>query len=141
VRAAICRAVSIIVARERRVHPAADAGDDRELRAERRHVIALLRAECIGGHDAQRVAARGADEREGNAGAAAGVFDDAAARLEAPRSLRRRDHGQGHAVFHAPGRIGAFDLDQNPRAALRDDAPEREQRRAADALQDGGVDR
>src|SRR5262249_6000011 len=49
-------------------------------------------------------------------------------------------HGEGHAVLHAAGRIQAFELDQDPRTTVGDDALELEQRRATDALQDGSVD-
>src|SRR5215204_4620679 len=82
-----------------------------------------------------------ADEGERNAGAAAGVFDDAPARFQESASLCGLDHGKRHAVLHAPGRIGAFELDQEARAAVRSNAPERHERRAADALQDGRIDR
>ena len=128
------------VSRQRGVHAAAGARDDRQLGAERRHVTAFLDAERVGCHEAEGIAARRADESERNAGAAAGVFDDATAWFQASGSLCGLDHGERHAVLHAPGRVGAFELDQEARAAVRDEAPERHERRAADALQDGRID-
>jgi DNA-binding MarR family transcriptional regulator len=65
---------------------------------------------------------------------------DATAWFQASALLCGLDHGERHAVLHAPGRIGAFELDQEARAAVRDDTPERHERRAADALQDGRID-
>jgi hypothetical protein len=52
------------VARQRRVHSAAYAGNDRQFGAERRHVISLFDAERVRCHDAERVPARRADQRE-----------------------------------------------------------------------------
>ena len=68
------------------------------------------------------------------------VYSTTAARLQPAGALAGLDHGQGHAVLHASGGIDALDLDQDAGAALRDDAPELEQGRAADALQDRCVD-
>src|SRR5436190_16812748 len=80
------------------------------------------------------------DERQRHAGASGGVFDDRAARLEAPVRFGRFDHRERHPVFHAAGRILALDLQQNARAFFRDDLAQRQQRCVADALEDVVVD-
>jgi hypothetical protein len=88
----------------------------------------------------RRIATRRTDESERNAGAAAGILDDPPAGFQAPGPLAGLDHGERHAVLHAAGRIGAFELDQDTRATRRHDARQFEQRRIADALQNGAVD-
>ncbi len=51
-------------ARQRLVHSAAEARHDGQLGAKGRHVISLFRTEGIRGHDAERISARGANQRE-----------------------------------------------------------------------------
>ena len=65
----------------------------------------------------ERVPLDGADQRERDARAAAGVLDDGAARLQAPVGLGGLDHGERHPVLHAAGRILALELQQDARAA------------------------
>ena len=57
-------------------HASAVAGEDFEARAEDAHVVELLSGESIGADDVKGVALHGADQRQRDAGAAAGVFDD-----------------------------------------------------------------
>jgi hypothetical protein len=93
--------------------------------AQRRHVIALLLAERIGGDDLDAIALGRRDQRQRGSGAAAGVFEHGAARLQAPVRLGARDHGVGHAVLHAAGGVLPFELDEDLRAAARHDLAQR----------------
>ena len=104
--------------------PPTGALDQRELGAERAHVVALLPAEGVGGDDVQRVTLRRADEGERHARAAARVLDYRAAGREPAVALGGLDHRERHAVLHAAGGILVFELDENARAPLRGDPPE-----------------
>ena len=106
------------------------------LRAQDPHMVELLPGEGIRGHDVQRIALHRADEGQRDAGAAAGVFDDGAARRQAPVRLRRFDHGERHAVLHAAGGILVFQLQQDAGAVPGHDVAQGHQRGVADAVQD-----
>ena len=128
------------VAGQRRVHAAAGAGDDGQLGAERRHVIALLGAERVGRDDAERIAARGANERKRNAGAAAGVFDDALPGFSRPVRSPASIMASAMRSFMLPVGLALSTLIRmraQPSGTMR---LELEQRRVADAVQDGRVD-
>ena len=77
-----------------------------------------------------------ADQGQGDAGAAAGVFDDRAAGHEAPVRHGRVDHGERHAVLHAAGRVLALQLQEDAGAVAGHDVAQRQQAGVADALQD-----
>src|SRR5918992_1508042 len=95
--------------------------DEREPRAERRHLVQLVAAERVGADDVDGVALRGADQRERGAGAPARVLDDRVARPQPPVAFGPRDDGLGHPILHAARRVFPFELDEDLRAALRHD--------------------
>jgi len=103
-------------------------------------VLAFLDAEGVGGDDMERVLLGGADKGQGDAGAAAGVLDDGAAGFEASVALGGLDHGQGHAVFHAAGRVLALDLEQDAGPVGRAHRAQFDHRCRADPLEHRRVD-
>ncbi len=115
---------------------AALAGDKRQIRAECRHVIQLLAAECVGGHDPDAVALGGADQGERRPGAPACVLNHGVAGLEPAVLLGAGNHRQRHTILHAAGRVLPFELDRNLRAIRRHDAAKLHERRVSDCLQD-----
>jgi hypothetical protein len=62
---------------------------------------------------------------------------DGAARPQPPVRLGGLDGRARHAVLHAAGRIGRFELQQQPRRAARNDAAELDERGVADAIKCG----
>ena len=112
------------------------ARDERQLGAERGHVVPLLAAEGVGRDDPDPVALRGGDERERGPGAPAGVLDDGAAGPEPAVGLGARDHGERHPVLHAPGRVLPLELDEDVRRARGDDLAKADEGRAADGVED-----
>ncbi len=119
-------------------HAAALAGHDLELRAQDAHVVELLAREGVGRDDMKRVALHRTDQRERYAGAAAGIFDHAAAGRQPPIRLGRLDHGERHAVLHAAGRVLVLKFQQDAAAAGRPDTHQRQQGGMADAVEDCG---
>ena len=94
----------------------ADVGarDDDLARPCARGVQDLLARHLVG-HDQQRaVALCAADQREPEAGVAGRRLDDGAAGLEAAVGLRRLDHRARRPVLDRAGRIGAFELEEQP---------------------------
>ena len=89
------------------------AADERELGAERSHLIQLLRAERIGADDLQTVASGGADQRERRPRAAARVFDDGVSGLQPSVLLGTRDHEIRHPVLEAAGRVLPLELHED----------------------------
>src|SRR5829696_8698603 len=78
-----------------------------------------------------------ADQRQRNAGAAAGIFHDGTVRPQAPVGLRRFDHGKCHAVLHAAGRVLTFKLQQDTTVVCGNNFAQGHQGGAADAVENG----
>ena len=97
-------------------------------------MIELLFGKGVRGYDVERVALHRAYQLEGDSRAAAGIFDDRAARLQSSIGLGRLDHRQRHAILHAAGRILAFELQQDASSVGGDDMAQRQQRRVADGV-------
>ena len=105
--------------------------------AEQLHVVELLFAEGIGGDDVEGVAFHRADQRQGDAGAAAGILDDRTAGFETPVGFRRLDHRERHPVLHAAGGVLVLGFEQEAGAVGGADMAQGDQRRVADAVEDG----
>jgi len=111
------------------------ASNQRELRAQGRHLIALLLAECVRGDDLERVAPGGADERQRRARAAARVLDHGVPGLQSTVLLRARDHGARHPVLHAAGGILPLELREDVRAPGWNDLSQSNQRGVSDRIE------
>lgn len=83
--------------------------EERQLRTQRFHVIALVLAESIGGDDPETVAFGRADQCQRSPSAATRVLDDGISGLQSPVFLGPRNHGQRHPILHAAG--GGFQLE------------------------------
>src|SRR5205807_3743445 len=68
-------------------------------------------------------------------------FDYGAARPQPAAPLRLSDHGDGNPVFNAAARVGRLDFDADGRLQAFRDAPQPNQRRATDGLEDGVLHR
>ena len=89
----------------------------------------------------QGMALHGADQGKGNAGAAAGIFDDGAVRRETAVGFRSLDHGESHAVLHAAGGILAFDFEKDAGVVRGCDAAQGQQGSVTNAMQDVGFEK
>jgi len=81
-------------------------------------------------------ALHGANQRQRNASAAAGVFDERAAGSETPVGPGGLDHGERHPVLHAAGRILALHLEKDAGSIGWNHLPQSDQRRVSDAVED-----
>ena len=111
------------------------AGDKREASTQRRHMVPLLLAGGLRCHDLQGDALRGAHEGERHARASPRVLDHRAPRPQPSIRLGRLDHGERHAVLHAPRRILVFQLEENPGALLGNDMLEWNEPRSTDGVE------
>jgi hypothetical protein len=98
-------------------------------------MIEFFSGEGVRRHDMQRISLHCADERQGYAGAAAGIFDDRAAGGETSICLCRFDHGQRHSVLHAACGILILEFQQDAGVVLGNDVAQGQQRGVADAMQ------
>ena len=89
------------------------AGRQHDLGAERAEQHAALVAHGLGHGQDDLVAAGRADHGQGDAGVAAGAFDDGAAGLERTGLLGRVDDRDADAVLHAVGRVVELELDRH----------------------------
>ena len=105
-------------------------------RTERQHGLALLVAEGIGEDRMELVAEGRTHKCQRDARRAGGVLDDGSACCEPPVCYSRLDGSDCHPVFHRAGRVGRFELDQNPAARRRRHRPKLDDRRVADAAED-----
>ena len=105
--------------------------------------VALVLADLVRAHEDRLVAALLGDQREADAGVAAGRLDDGAPGLEQALALGRIDHADGDAVLHGPAGIDVLDLGEHLGAALGNDArgdpAQPHERRVADEVEDGVV--
>ncbi len=108
--------------------------DERQLRAQRRHVIQFLLAERIGGDDLQAVALCGADQCQRCPRAATRVLDDGIAGLQPAVRLRPRDHDLRHPVLHAAGGVLPLELHEDLRATGWNDLAKPSDRRISNGL-------
>ena len=93
------------------------------------------------GHDQRALVAFGrGDERQADAGVAAGRFDDGVARLDLAGLLRFVHHRDGDAVLDRRERVERLEFGDDFRRAFGDDAIEPHQRRTPDQLRDVVVD-
>jgi hypothetical protein len=114
---------------------------DVQRRSQDLHVIELLPGERVRGHNVQRMSLHRADERQRHTRVAGGVLDDRDAGAKTPVRLGGLDHRQRHSVLHAAGGILGLELHQDASAAGRHDVAQRDERGAADAVQDVGAQR
>ena len=105
--------------------------------AERTEELETLFRVAVRHHDQRPVALCVAHEREGWAGAPAGVLDDRIARLDQPVPLCTLDHRERHPVFHRPGWVQILELEPQLSTGLGHALLEPDERR----VPDGGEDR
>ena len=74
------------------------------------HQVATLHAHAVGHGQDEVIAFHGRYEGQTYAGVTAGRFDDGGSGLQDALPLGALDHGEGHTVFHAAGRIEIFQL-------------------------------
>ena len=115
---------------------AVGGGGEHDLRAQRLEQSAALEHMRFGHGQDQLVTLGGADERQGDAGVAAGGFDDDGVLVDLPVALAGFDHRHADAVFHARQRVEELALGEHGRVILGDKAVEPHQRRAADGFGD-----
>jgi len=112
---------------------AALALQDLELRAEHFHAAALLQRHRVVAHDPAAIPLHRAHEREGNAGAAAGVFDHRHAGFQVAAALGTLDHRERHAILVGAGGIVVLELHPHVRRSRGNDARQADQRRIPDS--------
>jgi hypothetical protein len=83
------------------------------------------------------VAALLGDQRQANAGVAAGRLDDGATGFQFARLLRRGDHLDGDPVLDRSPRVHILDLGEHQRRDVPGDRPELDQWGVADQVDDG----
>ena len=102
----------IFGARDRALH-AFGAGREHELGAEHGEQRAALERHRLGHREDQLVALGRGDERERDAGVAAGRLDDDGVLVQHAALLRVLDHRHADAVLHAAERIEEFALERD----------------------------
>src|SRR6266576_1324712 len=88
-------------------------------------------------HDAAAIALHRAYERERDAGAAAGVFDDRHPGFQGAALLRAFDHRERHAILVGTGGIVVLVLDPHVGRTPRHDARQSDEWRVADGSEHG----
>ncbi len=97
--------------------------------------MAALDTGGLAHEDVDAVALGGADHGEGDAGVAAGAFDDDGVVVQPTARLGVLDDAKGEAVFDGAGGVEALGLGVERAVAVRD--VQRDQRRVADERKDG----
>ena len=107
---------------------------DDDLCAQKAHQSPPFDAEALGHGDNERIAFRGADHGEPDAGVAARRLDDRLAGLEFAGSFRRLDHAERQTVLDRAQRVEGLDfhVEIHP---LRGEAVDPHDRRVSDRLQ------
>ena len=112
------------------------AGRQNQLRAEHRQQRAALQRHRFGHRQNQFVTFGRRDERQRDAGVAAGRLDDDGVLFEHAALFGVLDHGHADAVLDAAERIEKFALEQNGGSQAGGDFVQVDQRRAADGFDD-----
>ena len=120
---------------DRAVGPLERIGED-ELGAEGARDALSLERDAVGHGEEKTVAAHRADERERDAGVPARRVEHHAVLGDAPLLLGCDDHPETGTVLHAAPGVRRLELRPQLAAQSRADAPELQERRAADALED-----
>ena len=107
-------------------------GADDDLRAVRPEHVDLLGAHLVRHDEHALVAAGVRDQREPDAGVAAGRLDDGAAGLQGAGPLGLFDHGQRDPVLHRPAGVQVFHLGDHLRSQVRGHPGQPDERGVAD---------
>ncbi len=89
----------------------------------------------VGHGDDQPVALDRRDQRQADAGVAAGRFDDGVSRLQRAALFGRLDHRQSDAVLDAAGGVEGLELDQHLGVLVSRQSSQSHHRRRADELE------
>ena len=113
-----------------------DGRADDDLGAERAQDAPLLLGDLVGAGEDAPVALELRDEREADAGVPRGRLDDRRAGAQRPVALRRLDHRERRPVLHASARVQELELREHLRLEARGDAPQAQERRGADQVEE-----